>query len=347
MKVQDNGRRQFFKNITVAGIGLGLASPMLSLYGRGESNEKTKVGMIGLDTSHSISFAKLLNAPDVGDTFGGYKIIAAYPRGSSDIKESVDRIPEYTNKIKEYGVEIVDSIDELLKKVDAVLLVTNDGRLHLEQAKAVIHAGKPVFIDKPLTASLKDAIAIFDIAKQYNVPVFSSSALRFVENLQQVTKGKYGNVLGADTFSPAPIEKTHPDLFWYGIHGVEILYSAMGIGCKSVSRIHSDGTDVVIGTWKDGRIGVVRGTRTGLHEYGGTIYTEKENVTVGKGEGYKNLLKAIADFFKTGVPPVSSAETLELLAFMEAADISKWKKGRPAGIETVFQKARKGKSNLG
>jgi predicted dehydrogenase len=341
MKKQQNGRLQFIKNVTFAGIGLGMAGPISSVYGRGNLIEKGRVGIIGLDTSHCIAFAKLLNAPGVGTEFGEFKIIAAYPKGSNDIKSSVERIPEYTNEIKQYGVEIVDSIEDLLNKVDVVLLETNDGRLHLQQALAAIKAKKPLFIDKPITASLKDAIAIFDASKQYNVPVFSTSALRFVENLQDIASGKFGKVLGADTYSPATLEKTHPDLFWYGIHGVEILYTAMGTGCKTVVRVHTEGTDVVVGTWNDGRIGVVRGTRTGEHEYGGTIYTEKGIVTVGRFDGYNTMVKKIIEFFQTGIAPVRAAETLEMLAFMEAADASKLKDGIPVSVDAMFQIAKK------
>ena len=80
---------------------------------------------------------------------------------------------------------------------------------------------------------------------------------------QDVVNGKIGKVLGADTYSPCTLEKTHPDFFWYGIHGVELLYTVMGIGCKSLVRVHTEGTDVTVGTWEDGRIGTFRGTRTG------------------------------------------------------------------------------------
>lgn len=343
MEKDQLSRSKFIKNLSITAAAIGLSGSFSSLYGRKTQIDNKRIGMIGLDSSHATSFAKLLNAPDAGDTYGGYRIVAAYPKGSTGIRSSADRIPEYTKRIKEYGVEISDSIESLLKRVDVVLLITNDGRLHLEQALPVIKAKLPLYIDKPMTASLKDAIAIFDAAKQNSVPVFSSSSLRFVSNLQEVTKGKFGKVLGADTFSPASIEKNHPDLFWYGIHAVEMLYTAMGTGCKTVSRVHSEGTDIVTGIWNDGRIGVVRGTRTGIHEYGGTIYLEKENITIGKNEGYANMLKSVAEFFKTGIPPVTAEETLELLAFMEAADASKRKKGKPVSIESVFKKARKGK----
>ncbi|MGI8634671.1 MAG: Gfo/Idh/MocA family protein, partial [Segetibacter sp.] len=206
---------------------------------------------------------------------------------------------------------------------------------HLEQAMKVIKAGKPLFVDKPVAASLQDVRAIYAAAKQNNVPIFSSSSLRYMESVQEVVKGKVGSVLGADTFSPATLEKTHPDLFWYGIHGVEILFAVMGAGCKEVRRVHTDNTDVVVGIWKDGRVGTFRGTRTGTHDYGGTVYGNKGNVCLGPFKGYDNLLVQILDFFKTGKAPVSPEETLEIYAFMDAADESKQKAGASVSLKSV------------
>ncbi|MBS1633370.1 MAG: Gfo/Idh/MocA family oxidoreductase [Bacteroidetes bacterium] len=340
MKKQQLSRLSFIKNVTMAGAAISLTSGFTSLYGRKPIPEGKRIGMIGLDTSHCISFAKLLNATPALPEYEGYRITCAYPRGSWDIKASVDRIPEYTEKIKAYGVEVVDSIDKVLQQVDVVVLLTNDGRVHLEQVIPVFKAGKPVYIDKPMTASLRDAIEIFDLGKQYNVPVFSCSALRYVSNLQEIAKGKFGKVLGADTFSPAPTEKTHPDLFWYGIHGVELLYTAMGKGCKKVVRVHTDSTDLVVGTWGDGRIGSVRGTRTGKHIYGGIVQTDNGAVVIDEFQGYSNLVKAIVEFFKTGISPIDPQETLELLAYMEAADLSKKRGGSSVKIETMFKRAR-------
>lgn len=344
MQNKTYSRFRFIRNVTLAGIGLGIAGPVSSLSVGPILTGKKKVGMIGLDTSHCIEFTKMLNDSNASPEFNGYKVVAAYPKGSKDIKTSVDRIAGYTDEIKQYGVVIVNSIEDLLKKVDVVILETNDGRLHLEQAFPVIKAGKPMFIDKPIAASLKDAISIFDASKKYNVPVFSSSSLRFMENVQDVVaRGKIGKVLGADTFSPAKLEKTHPDLFWYGIHGVELLYTLMGTGCKSVVRAHTNSTDAVVGIWTDGRIGTFRGTRTGESGYGGTVFGEKGNTIVGPYDGYHALLLQITKFFETGITPVSSNDTLEICAFMEAAEDSKWKGGIPVTIESVFKKT--GKTN--
>lgn len=339
-------RRHFIRTATAAGIGVALLESFPKLYGNNIFENEKRVGIIGLDTSHSVAFTKSLNAPDPIPELKGYKVVAAYPKGSNDIESSVKRIAGYIEEVKKLGVEIVSSVEEVLKKSDVVLLETNDGRLHLEQALLVIKASKPLFIDKPVAASLTDAIAIYDAAKKYKVPVFSSSSLRYMESVQDVVKGKIGAVLGADTFSPATIEKTHPDLFWYGIHGVEILFTAMGTGCKSVVRINNPDTDIVVGTWKDGRVGTFRGTRTGKHDYGGTVYGAKGNFPLGPFKGYDNLLVQIIDFFKTGKVPVSAEETLEIYAFMEAADESKRQGGKAVSLEAVMQKASKSNRTL-
>lgn len=303
-------------------------------------SEGLKVGIIGLDTSHCIAFTKALNSPDAGPELAGFRIVAAYPKGSNDIKSSADRIPGYTEEIRNLSVEITNSIDELLSKVDVVLLETNDGRLHLEQALLVMKAGKRMFIDKPVAASLADAISIYRASEHYKVPLFSSSSLRYISEIGDISNGKIGKVLGADTFSPATIEKTHPDLFWYGIHGVEALFAVMGKGCKSISRIYTDNTDIVVGIWDDNRIGTFRGTRSGIYDIGGTVFGEKANLTLGKEIGYSPLLIKIIEFFKTGVPPVTAEETLEIFAFMAAAEESKFKKGAAVEIEPVMKKAR-------
>jgi len=299
-----------------------------------------RVGIIGLDTSHCAAFTQVLNDLNAKPDVAGFRVVAAYPRGSADIASSTERIPEYTKDFRKRGVEIVDSISALLPKVDVVLLETNDGRPHLEQALAVIKAGKPLFIDKPIAASLADAIAIFELARRYHVPVFSSSSLRFGKATLEARNGKIGTVQTCETTSPCHLEKTHPDLFWYGIHGVESLFTVMGTGCKSVRRTVSTPTeDVVVGQWEGGRVGTFRGTR-GKGGYGGTATGTKGTMAVGSYDGYRPLLVAIVHFFYTGIAPVKEEETLEIYAFMEAADESKRQHGADVTLASVMTKAR-------
>jgi hypothetical protein len=328
-------RRNFIKTSAIAGVGLTIGASALA---KGIAKGK-RVGIIGLDTSHSTAFTKALNDPLAGDKFGGYKIVAAYPKGSLDIKSAVDRIEGYTNEVKKYGVEIVDSIEALLPKVDVVMLETNDGRRHLDQALPVLKAGKTMFIDKPMAASLADSIKIFEAARHYQVPVFSASSLRHIMGMKEIKEGAAGNVMGAEAFSPCALEETHPDFFWYGIHGVETLFTAMGTGCQTVVRIDTEGADLAVGTWKDGRIGSFRGLRAGKTGYGGTIFGDKAIISLGTYNGYNPLLEDIVHFFQTGEMPVQPEETLEILAFMEAADLSKKKGGIPISIKEVMDKA--------
>ena len=169
--------------------------------------------------------------------------------------------------------------------------------------------------------------------------MFSSSSLRYVDGGKEISGGKIGKVIGVNAYSPAPIEEHHPDLFWYGVHGVEILFAVMGTGCKSVQRTFTENSDVVTGIWEDGRIGCFRGIREGKRGYGGTVFGEDGISQVDEYQGYNPLLEKIAEFFDTGVVPVSAEETLEIFAFMQAADESKLKRGATIEIEAVMQHA--------
>ena len=304
------------------------------------AEEVVKIGMIGLDTSHCLEFTKAFNATNPAPEYAGFRVVAVYPQGSRDIVSSTNRVPVYIEKIKPLGVELVGSIDELLKRCDAVLLESNDGRVHLEQALPVFKSGKRVFIDKPIAGSLAQCIALFEAAKRYRAPMFSSSSLRFTTNTAVILSGKYGNVLGAETYSPCSLEPTHPDFFWYGIHGVEQLITLMGTGCETVVRVNTPGTDVAVGTWKDGRVGTFRGNRDSSYAFGADVFFKKSVQRVDDYKGYGLMLGEIAKFFKGGGVPVAPEETIEIFAFMEAADESKRRGGVPVSVADVLAKAR-------
>lgn len=339
MKTNLQERRTFLKQ--QASLLFGMALPKVAFldghaFPNPNSNGK-RVGIIGLDTSHAPAFTKVLNGNQQNNTYLGYRVVAAYPQGSKDILSSTERIPAYTQEVKKHGVEIVDSIAELLEKVDVVLLETNDGRRHLEQALEVFASKKPVFIDKPMAASYRDAKAIFHAAERAKVPVFSASSLRFDPSVQAVAQGQIGQVFSAEAFSPMKLEKTHPDLFWYGIHGVESLMTMMGPGCQWVQRSQGPDQELVLGQWRDGRLGLFRGIKNGKADYGGMAFGSKGNLSLGPYTGYDPLLLKIVEFFETGKPAVSSAETLEILAFMEAADLSHARQGARVYLSEIDQ----------
>ena len=318
----------------------------LSVSFRLYAQDVIKIGIIGLDTSHSTAFTELLNGDSDDKFVKEFEVVAAYPYGSKTIQSSYERIPGYIEDVKKHGVEITSSIAELLDKVDCVMLETNDGRIHLEQAMEVFKSGKICYIDKPIGATLGQAIAIYEMAEKYNVPIFSSSALRYSPQNQKLRNGEFGKILGADCYSPHKVEPTHPDFGFYGIHGVETLYTLMGTGCESVNRMSSQDADVVVGRWKDGRIGTFRGIKEGPAIYGGTAYTPKGSIAAGGYEGYKVLLDQILTFFKTGVAPISKEETIEIFTFMKASNMSKEQNGKIVTMEEAYRKGLKDAQKL-
>ena len=323
------------------------AALLLACVSASAEEAAKKIGIIGLDTSHVVAFTTVFNKgpknPADAPKFAGFRVTHAFAQGSKDIPESVSRVPEYSEKLKGMGVEIVDSIEKLCAQVDFVLLESNDGRVHLEQVLPVLKAGKPVFIDKPIAGSLADVIRIQEAAKRAGVTYFCSSSLRFAAGTQAVARGSVGKVKRANTTSPASLEPHHPDLYWYGVHGCESLCTVMGLGCVSVKRDTTpEGFIRVTGDWGDGRVGVYaeadRKAKGG--PYGGKAVGEKGEADIGKFDGYEVLLEAIVKMFRTGKAPVSPEETLELYAFMEAADESKRRGGAEVKLADVIAKAR-------
>lgn len=299
-----------------------------------------RAGMIGLDTSHVPAFVGIFNKAGATGDVAGIKVVAGYP-GGTDLPASKDRVERFTETIRVKGVEIVDTIPKLLEKVDVVMLESVDGRIHLQEATAVIKAGKPLWIDKPVAGSLADAIVIYELAAKHNVPVFSSSSLRYGAEIQGLRKSEeLGSIVGVATWGPCSYSTGTPDLFFYGIHGVEPLFTLMGTGCQTVTRAVTRDVDFVTGVWKDGRVGTYRGIHKVKDSSGAMVFGTNAILPIAKAGGYGDLCIEIGKFFKTRKPPVSAEETIEIFTFMEAADESKRQGGVPVSLADVLAKAR-------
>ncbi len=297
--------------------------------------EVIRAGIIGCDTSHVIAFTGIFHDEKHKEHVPGVRVVAAYPSFSGDIGSSRDRVKEYTQQLREkHGVKITESIEEMVPLVDAFLLESVDGRRHLKELKAVAGAGKPVYVDKPFSASLADAKEMVRIIREAKLPCFSTSSLRYLPNIQAFLRDpSHGKVMACDAYSPASLEPTNPGFFWYGVHGVEILYTIMGTGCRSVRCTSTKDVDVAVGIWKDGRIGTMQGRRVPPHDYGALAYAEKRIVCLAnEPHSYGGLCKAIAEFFRTRQAPVPIDETLEIMAFIQAALDSATADGRDVAL---------------
>ena len=300
-----------------------------------------RIGVIGATTSHVPAFAGLINAPGGEGLYAKYQVTGVYVGGMPDNDGSWPRIPDTVKWLKENNITFYDTIEEMLEHVDGILLESIDGRPHLEQARPVIMAGKPLYIDKPMAASVADVIEIFRLAEEKQVPVFSASSLRYVSGYQKMrNEAPQGKIFGAESTSPCSFNEKHPDLFWYGIHGVEALFTIMGQGCQTVSRTKAESCELVVGVWEGDRVGTFRGIHQGKADYGVKVFAERGIVEAGTYEGYKPLVDVILEFFETGNAPIDPQETIEIFAFMEASDESVRLNGAAVSIEETIRKAK-------
>ena len=293
-----------------------------------------KIGMIGLDTSHCPAFVKLLNDSANEFHIAGAKVVKAFPGGSKDFSLSHSRVGQFTEELKALGVEICDSLEGTAKDMDAFFLESVDGRQHLEQFKELAKFGKPVFIDKPFACSFEDTKAIAEISREKNVPVMTASAIRFAKGIGDLLEA--GEVVqSCDAFGPMALLSDYRDYFWYGIHSAEVLYAMMGTGCKTVQTFHTAKIDVIVGMWADGRIGTLRGNRTGANNFGCTVTTNKitkAGFASGEIPYYALMLNKIIPFFQTGISLIGIEESLEIIAFLDAASQSLANGGKVVNI---------------
>ncbi|MGN6361599.1 MAG: Gfo/Idh/MocA family protein [Thermomicrobiales bacterium] len=294
-----------------------------------------RLGIVDCDTSHVYQFARRLNHTGIAEDqwVDGARIVAAYP-GTSRV-ESAETIAKYVGWLREAGVAIVDRPDELLGQVDAVLVESNQGAVHRERATPFLEAGLPVFVDKPFAGSTADARAMVELAARHGAPLISASSLRFVPAIAAARDDPALSTLGgADVYSPGHLNDANPGLLHYGVHGVEMLYALLGPGCQEVSCTFHERGEVVTGRWGDGRIGVVRALRAGAQGYGFTAYGEQgiRSETVPTSHIYRDLLAAVVPVLAGGPSPVSGAELIEVIAFLDAALASVHASGRPIAL---------------
>jgi len=280
-----------------------------------------RLGIIGTDTSHVTAFTKILNDASSPEHVPGARVVAAFKGGSKDLPDSYKRVDKFAEELRtRWNIEFVPDIPSLCPKVDGIMIESVDGRQHLEQVKQALACGKPLWIDKPLASSLGDARDIGRLAKEAGVPWFSASALRYGKDVESM---KFADASGAVAWGAGPLGAVQLDLAYYAIHVVELLYAVMGAGCEEVTRVHTDGADVIVGKWKGGRTGEVRAVRPDS-DYGVLVFRAGGKVDVAPkiNDSYRPLVAEIVKFFETRQPPVPNAETVEVIEFMDAAQRS-------------------------
>jgi hypothetical protein len=285
-----------------------------------------RLGILDFDTSHVVEFTTRMNHKhkDKEQWVDGAEVVIGCPGESKIMPE---RIPGYKKAMEDLGVKLVDKPQDMIGKVDGMLIESQEGGAHWERAKPFLEAGLFCYIDKPFTCSTADAKKIVELAAKKKVAVFSASSLRYVPELTEFVAKEKDNIIGALAYGPASLfdkdPKLNPGLYHYGIHAVEILYTLMGPGCQRVTTTHEKDVDVVTGQWSDGRVATVRGIRPKA-DYGCMVFTKEgvKSLPLPTKVIYRELCKQIVAFFTTRKPPVESAVTVEMMAFIEAANKS-------------------------
>lgn len=318
--------------------------------------EPVRIGILGLDNYQSVAFTQLFHDPQATGDLAGIKVTAAFPdEPSTDIAESVENLPKWVQSMKDFQVPLVDSVDKVLAECDTVLVMPVDGRRHRKLAEAALRAGKRTYIGRPMAASLEDVAAIFRIAQDAKVPLWSSSQHRFSPGfIGMRNHPEVGKVLGCDVYGGCPMVPHHSDFFWHAVHSLETLYTIMGPGCETVRCTSTPQVESITGVWRDGRIGTYRGIKQGAVKYSATVFGEQGVSIAGvyghgvpvkgvaptddKYMGYEGIALEIARFAKGGAVPVTPAETLELYAFLEAARESRVKQGASISVAETLKR---------
>lgn len=338
-----------------------LALPLLlclATLARAQDAKPVRVGVLGLDNYQAVAYTQLFNNPKATGDLSGLRVVAAHASpASDDIEESKINLPKWKEQIVKFDVKLVDSVEELLRQCDAVMIMSLDGRKHREQAAAVLKAGKRLYIGRPLAARWDDAVAIVRLAEETKTPCWTSSQHRFSPGfIGMRNHPEVGKVLGCDVYGGCPVHPSHADLYWHALHGIETLYVIMGPGCVTVRCTSTPFAEVITGTWEDGRVGTFRGIKKGALKYSATVFGDKGVSVAGvyghgvptkgivplndKYMGYEGIAIEMAKFFKGGPAPVSLAETLEIFAFMEAAHQSKQNQSVPVRMVDMLKKTR-------
>lgn len=340
----------------------------ISLFGYAANSSAAdliKIGILGIDNYGSVAYTEFLNKPHAEGVFEGMRVVAAYPIGSDDYPDSAKLGAQWKDQLSKMyqnpkdpkdavpPIEFVDSTEELLKRVDAVMIFSLDARLHRKQAESVLRAGKKLFIGRPLASSPEDAVAILKLAAETKTPCWSSSQHRFSGGFSGMRDHpEVGRVIGCDVYGGWDVKAAESDKFTRPLHSIETLYTIMGgPGVVSVTCMSTPTTESITAVWKDGRVGTYRGIKEGAVKYSATVFGDKGVSTAGiyghgipvkgvvptndKYVGYEGLAIEIAKFFKTGQPPVSSAETLEIFALMQAAEESKAQNGAVVRLQNL------------
>jgi predicted dehydrogenase len=280
--------------------------------------QNIKVALIGLDTSHTIEFAKRMQAPDcpADQHVPGLRAVTCLRFATPFQNEA--GLNARQKQLEGWGITVTTDFAEAVADCDAVMIEINDPARHLEYFTYCADLGKRIFLDKPLANTIANGRQIAKLAAAGAVPVFSSSSLRFVPQLQQACATLPAPVF-TTVYGPLGQAPAGSSLVWYGVHAFEMLERAMGRGAQSVVVQKDDAGVTAIVHYPNRRRGIVE-LSDGAWVYGGCLRDKQQAVPFVADAGRLNtdLLVQVTEFFRGGPAPVALTDTLEVMALLDA-----------------------------
>ncbi|WP_026555171.1 Gfo/Idh/MocA family protein [Arthrobacter sp. 35W] len=295
-----------------------------------------RFGLIGVDSPHAPSFTRLLG-DGVGGAVAGATVASAWAGvASADFPPSRDRMADFVAQMAGLGVPLRESLEEVAEESDALLLVASDTRTHPGLFARLAPFGKPVYVDTRFAQTAADAARMLEQAEAGGTLVLAGSPKRFTPEF--LAAAGSGPVERIDLTGPLPTQPGHPGLAWYGVHQVDLAVAALGPGCKLVD---ATGGRVVL-HWSDGRVATLGGeaewsplTSGRISRDGGpaefTIEACEDMLT--------GLLEAIVAACRTGSPMMPASQIREIVAIVEAANLS-LDAGRPVALAELRSHTR-------
>lgn len=287
------------------------------------SSKMIKAAIVGLDTSHATEFPKFIQDPAMEPEFQvkGIKATRALRFETPfQKKDGLDKRQAYLESI---GVKVTENFDEAVAGCDAIFIEINDPALHLEYFRKCAPLGKPIFLDKPFADTIDNAVEILKTARENKIRFFTASSLRFDANIVKAHE-EMPEIEQGIAWGPLGAAPAGSSIVWYGTHTFEMLEKIMGPGAIAVTSVPDRMGVVCTVAYADGRRGVVQLTR-GNYSYGGLLRKAGDCrmfTYVGGKHLYHNLVADIANFFKGSYDGVPLPESFEVMAMLEAAELS-------------------------
>lgn len=285
------------------------------------------IGMIGTDSSHTVAFTRILNNQAHPFHVAGGKITRVVRYWSDDFALSCSREERFSTQLSNDFQLPFAELSQIGEHCDAFMLEAADGRKHLELFKQLIAWSKPIFIDKPLAIGYEAASEIIQLAKRHNIPIMSSSALRYSHVLQeQLSSIDKQQIKKVTVKCPLIIEPTQSRYYWYGIHGVEMLYSILGSGCTDIHAAITEYADILTGIWGDGTIGELICVHDTAQPFEVIVHTEEDEILISLSDEahqipyYASMLEEVISFFTHKTSPIAYDEMLEVIWFIDKAE---------------------------